>query len=46
MERQFVIPESVLTALVNYLQTRPYAEVAQGIAAISRLEELKPASED
>ena len=46
MEKQFIISESVLVALMNYLQTRPYAEVAQGIAALSKLEEIKPDSED
>lgn len=41
MEKQFILPESILAAILRYLETRPYAEVAQGIAALMRLEELK-----
>lgn len=37
-DRHFIIPEPVLVALLNYLQTRPYSEVWQGIEALKRLE--------
>jgi hypothetical protein len=46
MEKQFIIPESVVIGLIRYLETRPYKEVAQGIAMLSQLEEAKPTSPD
>ena len=46
MEKQFILPESILAAILRYLETRPYAEVAQGIAALTRLEELKAPVDD
>ena len=39
--KQFKISEQVLQGLMQYLATKPYSEVAQGIEALSRLEEIK-----
>jgi len=36
--KNFIIPEQVLVAAVNYLGTKPYSEVSQLIAALSQLQ--------
>lgn len=41
MEKQFIIPESLLSDVMTYLQTRPYKEVAQGIAMLGNLPEME-----
>lgn len=37
---EFRLPESVREHLLQYLSTRPYREVAEGIAALMSLEEI------
>lgn len=39
MEKTFLLPESVLKGLLNYLATRPWAEVNEGIVSLSKLQE-------
>lgn len=46
MEKQYLLPEHLLVALMRYLETRPYKEVAAGIAGLSQLEEVKPTAGD
>lgn len=43
MEKMYLIPDSLRQALIEYMATRPYKEVAQGIVALSS---LKPAEGD
>lgn len=43
--KTYLLPETVRDAVLNYLVQRPYAEVAQGVAALQRLEEV-PASQN
>jgi hypothetical protein len=38
-EKTYILPESLRNALLQYLETRPYSEVAQGIAALTSLQE-------
>lgn len=38
-EKQFIIPHSLVSGLLAYLQTRPYQEVAQAIPALMKLPE-------
>ncbi len=48
METQYLIPESLRVALVNYLAQKPFAEVSQVIPALQRLQkapEPDPAKE-
>jgi hypothetical protein len=40
-ELTFLIPASLLQALVNYLAQRPYAEVAQAMDALKGLKRLE-----
>lgn len=40
MQKEFRLPEEVRQSLLEYLSTRPYREVAQGIAALMSLEEV------
>lgn len=40
----FKISKEVRDALVQYLQTKPYVEVAGGIQALQTLEEIKEES--
>lgn len=40
-EHTFLIPASLLQALVNYLAQRPYAEVAQAMDALKGLKRLE-----
>lgn len=44
--KKYIIPEDVLKALIAYLSDRPYKEVANGLAALDRLQELKEKDED
>lgn len=44
MEQQFIIPESILKPLLQYLAARPYSEVAAAISALSNLPALPPPS--
>lgn len=37
-EQNYLLPARVRDAIVNYLGTRPYSEVAQGIGALMSLE--------
>lgn len=39
--KNYKINEETLKGILNYLAQRPYAEVAQGIQALSSLEEIK-----
>ena len=39
--KKFIIEEKDLNAILQYLATKPYQEVAQGIAALTKLEEIK-----
>lgn len=36
-EKQFIISESVLAGVLQYLYTRPYAEVVNGVASLQKL---------
>lgn len=38
-EKQYLIPESLLKAVTNYLMTRPYSEVYQAMPALSQLKQ-------
>ena len=38
METQYLIPESLRVALINYLAQKPFAEVSQVIPALQRLQ--------
>lgn len=38
-EKQFIIPQSMVSGLLAYLQKKPYEEVAQAIPALMRLPE-------
>lgn len=38
MEKEFVISEKVATALLNYLATKPYMEVAGLVQALSSMQ--------
>jgi hypothetical protein len=40
-EPTFLIPASLLQAVVNYLAQRPYAEVAQAMDALKALKRLE-----
>lgn len=37
-EKMFLIPESKLKILINYLMSRPYCEVHQGVEELQKLE--------
>lgn len=37
-ERNFLIPESLLKQLMNYLMTRPCGEVLHGVLALQQLQ--------
>ena len=39
--KKFILTEEARNGFLAYLQERPYKEVAQGIAALLALEELK-----
>ncbi len=43
--KTYEISEEVLKALLAYLYDRPFKEVAQGIAALSQLKEIKRESD-
>jgi len=38
---KYIITEEELNNLVQYLNTRPYGEVAEGIAALQNLEKIQ-----
>ena len=40
MEKTYALPHSLAQGLVNYLQQRPYVEVAPAIQALLELREL------
>lgn len=42
---KFIITEEELNNLISYLTTRPYAEVAEGIEALKKLERLEEPKE-
>jgi hypothetical protein len=42
MEKQYIIPEELLKAIIGYMAGRPYSEVAPGIAALQQLQEHVP----
>lgn len=46
MEKQFIIPHSLVSGLLAYLQTRPYQEVAQAIPALMKLSEYHVRNDD
>ena len=39
--KKYIISEDVLSAIINYLRGKPYAEVEAGIYELSRLQEYK-----
>lgn len=41
MAKFYKVPEAVFTAITNYLMSRPYAEVAQGIKALGEVETIE-----
>lgn len=41
MEKKYIIPESLVNGLLEYLVTRPYQEVYGGVEGLQKLEELK-----
>ena len=41
-ENNYLIPASLLQAIVNYLAQRPYAEVAQAMDALKTLPRHEP----
>jgi len=44
--KQFILPENIRDALVNYLASRPYKEVADGVQALLALKEVAPPPAD
>lgn len=42
----FILPSEVLAGLVAYLASRPYKEVAEGMAALSQLKPYTPEVSD
>jgi hypothetical protein len=44
MSKQFLIPESLGNELLQYLATKPYAEVYKLVGGLQRMEEFTPAS--
>lgn len=45
MAKFYKVPEAVFTAITNYLMSRPYAEVAQGIKALGEVQVVEEADE-
>ena len=45
-EKIFLLPESIRQATINYLASRPYSEVAQGIDALLKLKEVEAKDKD
>lgn len=43
--KQFIINESLVNGILDYLITRPYLEVAGGVQGLQHLEELKQPEE-
>jgi len=41
MTTNYLLPEETLQGILVYLGTRPYTEVAQGIASLTQLEKVK-----
>ncbi len=46
--KQYLLPEDIRAALIEYLQKRPYEEVAQGISALLSLveQDIRPLNGD
>jgi hypothetical protein len=45
MEREFIIPASLVQAVANYLSQKPYREVAEMLAAFMNLRPHEPKPE-
>lgn len=45
MEKRYIISERLRKGLLDYLITRPYAEVASGVESLLQLPEVPPPSE-
>jgi hypothetical protein len=45
-EKTYLIPESLLKAIVNYLVTRPYGEVHQAMPQLAQLREAPGQQQD
>jgi hypothetical protein len=45
-EKHFIIPESLINGLLEYLMERPYKEVAGGVQGLQNLQELKQENKD
>lgn len=43
MDTVYLLPDAIRQALIGYLAAKPYAEVAQGIAALQQLQAHTPA---
>lgn len=46
MDQKYIIEHSLLSAVVAYLVTKPYREVAELIAALQRVEPIKERVEE
>lgn len=46
MEKIFLLPESVLNNIIDYLASRPFKEVVGGIAALQKLQQYNPPKDD
>jgi hypothetical protein len=46
MEKHYLIPQSILDDIMQYLATRPYREVANGIAALRALKEVEKSKKE
>ena len=44
-EDAYILPDTIRTAIINYLVKQPYEEVAPGVQALMTLEKLKPTEE-
>lgn len=42
MEQMFYLPSSLRNALLGYLSSKPYAEVAEGVQALQALQPVLP----
>jgi hypothetical protein len=46
MSKQFLIPESLGNELLQYLATKPYAEVYKLVGGLQRMEEYGPIEDE